>query len=163
MIIAYTRVEELYDWFNFFNKMEDESTKMHIRKQIDCLADSITLTATMLHPIYGDLIVKSNGDYIEKVIPFLLTNLDEKTVDSYFDYYDKRNIFKTLSDSNVQSPTTFWRSCEMVHTELTEFALKIIKIPSFANKIKNTNGFNDTFGKIQQEKIIELHNILSLN
>ena len=162
--LMYTRAMELDDWITLLNNTENENMKKSIEHQIHCLSDPVTLTAHTLHPCYQGRNMKHNEvENTKKIIQFLITELNEAGVQSYFQYQDNSDIFGKLSLKNIQSPIVYWRLCQEQHRDLAIFALKILQIPAFTNEIRTNVSEGGGFVDLEQEKMLELYYLLKLN
>ena len=99
----------------------------------------------------------------KKIVQFLITELNETGVQSYFQYQDNSDIFGKLSLKNIQSPIVYWRLCQEEHKDLEIFALKILQIPAFTNEIRTNVSEGGGFADLEREKMLELYYLLKIN
>lgn len=98
---------------------------------------------------------------MQKVMRFLVPILKENGIASFFAYSDRVGIFDTLFFSKIKTYEIFWRSCEKYHPELSQLALKTLKIPAFTSQLKINKFSNESFPS--KDKAYELYYFLNTN
>lgn len=129
--LNYNVADVLEDWMNFQVPEAFKETVHQFRKG---LFEPVSYAANILHPKYRGLHLSNiQKDTVDE---FFLQNLIVEGLDSFQNLLHKECIFESLLAKEISSPMTFWRMAQRKHSNLSEFATKLLNIPASFVKIE---------------------------
>lgn len=100
----------------------------HLRERQQMAFNQYSLCAFYLHHRYDNK--KLSNENKNAINNFLFKHLNGNGIEEWDKFNEKLGIFRLLEEKNIENPLTFWRMARNECPNLSEFALKFLKIPA---------------------------------
>ncbi|TGZ51601.1 hypothetical protein DBV15_12638 [Temnothorax longispinosus] len=95
-----TMCDIIEQWLEIESIVAGDNSMTEIHNEICAILSPISIVANCLHPVYRGLKFEHNPERNLEILEYLLTVLDDRRLDDFYEYSQKRGLFEKIEKQN---------------------------------------------------------------
>lgn len=147
-------------WLRIESLISGDGSFAEIDGQIRTIVSPLSIVANYFHPAYRGLTFESDPERNVIVLDYLLTVLNDKGLDEYYEFSKKTGLFEKIETRQIKDPEKYWDFATKKYPNLSKIAKKMIRVPASVARVK-LQPFTDNTVE-NDRKMVELYYRLKL-